>query len=155
MSRSAAATVEEYLAELPADRRESIAAVRSLILAQLPPGYEEAMNWGMICYQVPLDRYDRLPGRRPLMYLGLAAGKGSLTLHVMSVAGQEARLRSEFAKAGKKLDMGKACIHFQRPDDLPFEVIAELVRKTPVDGLIGLLESSRGPKPRSRSKPPE
>lgn len=143
MPRSTAVTVEQYLSELPAERREIVAAVRRLILEKLPAGFEEAMNWGMICYQVPLARF-KAPNGQPLMYLGLAAQKSSYTLHAMSVYGDGERwLREAFERAGRKLDMGKACIHFRRLEDLPLEVIAELVGRTSVDEYVAWYEASR------------
>jgi hypothetical protein len=144
MPRSTAVTVEQYLSELPGARREIVAAMRQLILDHLPPGFEEAINWGMICYQVPLARYPKVPSKQPLMYLGLAAQKSSYTLHAMSVYGEnEAWVRAAFERAGRKLDMGKACIHFRRLEDLPLEVIAELVGRTSVDEYIAWYEESR------------
>ena len=78
------------------------------------------------------------------MYLGLAAQKSSYTLHAMSVYGDgEAWLRAAFERAGRKLDMGKACIHFRRLEDLPLDVIAELVGRTPVDEYTAWYEASR------------
>ena len=65
MARSAAATVEEYLGELSAERREAVAAVRAVALANLPEGYVEAMNWGMISWEVPLERYPNTYNKQP------------------------------------------------------------------------------------------
>ncbi len=80
--RSSASTVEEYLAELPEERRAAIDAVRKVVLKNLPKGYEEVMNWGMITYQVPLETYADTYNKKPLMYAALAAQKkthGSLS----------------------------------------------------------------------------
>jgi hypothetical protein len=144
MARSSATTVDQYLAELPAERREVIASIRNLILENLPPGYEEVMNWGSITYQVPLSRYPKTYNRQPLMYVGLAAQKNYYTLYLLSVYGEgEARLRQAFEKAGRKLDMGKSCVHFRSVDDLPLDVIAKVVGETSVDDHIAQYERAR------------
>src|SRR5689334_5703907 len=113
MARSNAATVQEYLDELPDDRRAVVAAVREVILRNLPPGYREAMSWGVISYEVPLERYPDTYNGQPLGYIALAAQKNHFALYLMCVyhnAEREAWLRREFKKAGKKLDLGKACL---------------------------------------------
>lgn len=146
MARSAAATVAEYLHELPAERRAVIEQVRQVILDNLPPGYEEVMNWGMISYEVPLARYPKTYNQKPLSYLALAAQKHFYTLYVMAAyAGsmQEDWLKEQFAAAGKKLDMGKSCLHFRTLDDLPMDVIAETVGMVGVDEFIAQYERSR------------
>ena len=146
MAKSTAATVEAYLQELPAERRAVIEQVRQVILDNLPPGYEEAMNWGMISYEVPLARYPKTYNKKPLSYLALAAQKHFYTLYVMAAyAGsmQEDWLKEQFAAAGKKLDMGKSCLHFRTLDDLPMDVIAETVGMVSVDEFIAQYEKSR------------
>ena len=148
MAKSTATTVEQYLGELPEERRVVMAAVRDLVRRHLPAGYEEAMNWGMICWQVPLSRYPKTPNRHPLLYLGLATRKHGYTLHAMTAYAEgEAWLRDQFERAGRKLDMGKACIHFRRLEDLPLDVIAELATRTSVEQLIALVEESRARRP--------
>jgi hypothetical protein len=146
MAKSTAATVEEYLQELPADRREVMERVRQVILDNLPPGYQETMNWGMISYEVPLARYPKTYNKQPLGYLALAAQKNFYTLYLMAAyAGsmQEGWLEEQFAAAGKKLDMGKSCLHFRKLDDLPMDVIAEAIAMVGVDDFIAQYEKSR------------
>jgi len=151
--QSKAATVRAYLDSLPADRRATLEAVRRAILANLDADYEEGMQYGMIGYCVPHrvfpDGYHCDP-ERPLMFAGLAAQKNYCALHLMSVYGNTKEnewLRAAFARAGRKLDMGKACIRFQRLDDLPLDVIGEAIRRTParafVDGYVRAL-AARG-----------
>ena len=135
MPRSSATTPEAYLAELPSERRADIAAVRDVIRKNLPEGYGESMNWGMISYGVPLERYPSTYNKQPLCYVGLAAQKNYNALYLMRVYGdkaQEKRLRDAFKKAGKKLDMGKSCVRFKKAEDLPLETIGEIVASTPV-----------------------
>jgi hypothetical protein len=146
MAKSAAATVAEYLQELSPERRAVIEQVRQVILKNLPPGYEESMNWGMISYEVPLARYPKTYNKKPLSYLALASQKNFYTLYVMAAyAGsmQEGWLQEQFAAAGKKLDMGKSCLHFRTLDDLPMNVIAETVGMVGVDEFIAQYEKSR------------
>jgi uncharacterized protein YdhG (YjbR/CyaY superfamily) len=136
MVRSAAATVDEYLESLPAERRKVVAAVRKVILENLPTGYEERMNWGMISYEVPLERFPKTYNGQPLMYAALAAQKNNYSLHLMCLymnSDLVASLKAAFEKIGKKLDMGKACIRFRRLEDLPLDAIGKLVARVPVD----------------------
>lgn len=139
MGKSEAVTVEEYLNELPAERRTVVAAVRQLILDNLPAGYQETISWGMIGYGIPLARYPKTYNGQPLSYIALASHKSYISLYLMSVYGdpqQEAWLKDAFAAAGKKLDMGKSCLHFRKLDDLPLDVIAEVVASTSPDQYI-------------------
>jgi hypothetical protein len=144
MARSSATTVEAYLAELPEDRRETVAAVRRAVLDRLPDGYQERMNWGMISYEVPLERYPDTYNGQPLMYAALAAQKRGYTLYLMNeYADGGPALREGFERAGKKLDMGKSCVRFRRLEDLPLDVIGDAIARTPVDAFIGTHEAAR------------
>ncbi|WP_165245429.1 DUF1801 domain-containing protein [Paludisphaera soli] len=146
MARSRAATVEAYLAELPESRRAVVAAIRDLILENLPDGYREAMNWGMISYEVPLERYPDTYNKQPLSFAALAAQKShyAIYLNAIDVGGEsEASLRAAFAEAGKKLDMGKSCVRFQGVDDLALDAIARVIAGTPVETFIARYEASR------------
>lgn len=146
MVQSKAATVDEYLEELPEERREVVSAVRDVVLENLPEGYEETMNWGMISYEIPLSRYPTTYNEKPLGYVALAAQKNYYSLYLMSCyesSEGEAFLRREFEKAGKKLDMGKCCVRFKKLEDLPLEAIGEVVAGTTPDELIAKYEASR------------
>lgn len=144
--RSTASTPEEYLAELPADRSASLSTVRAVIRKHLPKGYEEAVNWGMITYQVPVQRLPATYNKQPLCYVSLAAQKNYNALYLMSVYGDEAhaaKLRAAFEKSGKKLDMGKSCVRFRSADDLPLDTIGEIVASVPVEKWIEIYQASR------------
>ena len=144
--KSAASTVDAYLAELPAERREELAAVREVILRHLPEGYLEGMGFGMIGYVVPLARYPKTYNQQPLVYAALGAQKHYHALYLMSVyrdSAAEARLRHAFAEAGLKLDFGKSCIRFRKAADLPLEAIGALLAETPPDAFIAAYEASR------------
>jgi len=146
--KSKAATVEQYLAELPEDRQEAIQAVRATILKSLPKGYEEGMQYGMIGYYVPHSLYP--PGyhcdpKQPLPYASLASQKNHMAIYLMCVYGnaeQETWFREAWAKTGKKLDMGKSCVRFKRIEDLPLKVIGQAIKRVPVKKLIAHYESA-------------
>ena len=146
MARSTAATVDEYLAELPEERRAVLARVRDVVLAHLPAGYVETMNWGMIAYEIPLERYPHTYNGQALSYAALAAQKSHFALYLNGVyasAEQAAWLRDEFARAGKRLDVGKSCLRFRRLDDLPLEVIGAAVASTPPHDFVARYEAAR------------
>ncbi len=144
MVSSSAATPEAYLAELPDERRALISHVRDLVNANLPDGYVETMNWGMIAWEIPLAVYPDTYNKQPLMYAALAAQKNHFTVHLMTAYGDKKELafiEDGFKKAGKKLDMGKACIRFKRLEDIPLEVIGESIARVPVDSYVARYES--------------
>ena len=150
--RSDATTVDEYLASLPDDRRKAITEVREVILANLPNGYEEAMNWGMITYQVPLDTYPETYNKQPLMYAGLASQKNHMAVYLTGVYtsdDERASFEEEYRSTGKRLDMGKSCVRDRKLDDLPLDVIGRAIAACDVDSFIELVETAR-PAKRSR-----
>jgi hypothetical protein len=138
--------VAEFMAHLPPDRRAAVKRMRTLIRRHLPAGYEEVVSKGMLVYQVPLARYSDTYNGHPLWYVALASEKSYLSLHLMSIyadAVQAQCLKDGFRSAGKKLDMGKACIRFQSTDDLPLDVIGTIVASTPIDRWIAVAEGLR------------
>ena len=146
MARSAAKTVEEYLGELSPDRREAIAAVREVVLRNLPPEYVETMLFGMISYVVPLERYPVTYNGQPLMFAALASQKRYMSLYLMNVYGDEATERwfdDEYRAAGKRLDMGKSCVRFRTLDDLPLDLVGRTIARTPAADFIARYEASR------------
>ena len=131
--RSDAKTVDAYLAELPEERRKIISAVRKVILANLPAGYEEAMNWGMITYQVPLRVYPDTYNKKPLMYAALASQKNHMAVYLTSIYMDEASreaFEAEYAATGKRYDVGKSCVRFRKLEDLPLAVIGRAIAQT-------------------------
>lgn len=138
--------VAAYLARLPAERRATVTAVRRLIKRHLPKGYREAMNWGAITYEVPLRRYPTTYNGQPLCYVALAAKKAHLSLYLMAAYGNPTltrRLQDGFREAGKRLDMGKACIRFRVLDDLDLNSIAHVIASTPMERYIARAEAIR------------
>jgi hypothetical protein len=142
----AAKTVAEYLKGLPEEKRKALAAVRKVIRANLPKGYSESLGYGGITYAIPLSKYPNTYNKQPLCYIALAAQKNFNTLYLMSAYGSTdhlKKLQDGYKKAGKKLDMGKSCIHFRSPDDLELEVIGKLVSSVPPEKWIQIYEKSR------------
>ena len=146
MASSKATTVEEYLNELPDDRRVQIEQVRDVILANLPEDYVEVMNWGMITYEVPLDIYPDTYNKKPLMYAALASQKNHMAVYLTTVYGDTGTAESfveRYKATGKKLDMGKSCVRFKTIDQLPLELIGEVIGGTEVDDFVGMVEAAR------------
>jgi hypothetical protein len=140
------ATVEAYLAQLTDDRRAAISVVRNVILKNLPKGYEEVINWGMITYQIPLERYPNTYNGQPLCYAALASQKNYMAVYLTCVHGNkdfDAWFREEFRKAGKKLDMGKSCVRFKKLEDLPLAVIGKTIKRVSPKAYIAQYEASR------------
>ena len=146
MARSKAGSVEDYLEELPRERREALQEVRKVVLDNLPAGYVETMNWGVITYEIPLERFPDTYNKRPLMYAALASQKNHMSLYLMCVySHKESRVRFEekFKASGKKLNMGKSCVRFKRVEDLPLDVVGEVIAGTSVDAYIRFYQESR------------
>jgi len=155
MVTSDATSPEEMIAALPPGRREAIARVREVIRANLPAGYEEGMLFGMIGWYVPLERFPNTYNKQPLGLAALANQKNYMSLYLNNVYGDpetERWFRERFAASGKKLDMGKSCVRFRKLDDLPLDVIAETIARTPVDKYIEGYESVRGSSRKKRSE---
>ena len=139
--RSDAADVDAYLSELPDERRAAVAAVRAVILERLPPGLEEGIQYGMIGYYVPLERFPDTYNGQPLSAAALASQKRHIALYLMGVYGDEdSRFREQWQATGKKLDMGKSCVRFRRLDDVPLDVVGEAIARTSVESLIAAHE---------------
>ena len=146
MAISAARTVEEYLAELAPEQRTAIEAVRTVVKKRLPKGYKEGMEYGMIYYFIPLSRYPETYNGHPLCYAGLAAQKNYNAVYLMGVYGDDDKAKAfkdAFAKAGKKLDMGKSCVRFKAADDLALDAIGDAIAAMTPDEYIAMYEQSR------------
>jgi hypothetical protein len=131
---------------LPEERKAAISAVRSVILANLPPGYEETVQHGMLSYVIPLATYPVTYNKLPLLFAGLASQKNYMTVHLMNIYGNPADEEwfvQRYTATGKKLNMGKSCVLFKTIDDLLIDLIGEAVARTPVESCIQLYESAR------------
>jgi hypothetical protein len=146
--QSKAKTVAEYIASLPSDQREVLAAVRTVILANLDGGYQETMQYGMVGYSVPHSRYPagyHCDPKQPLPFAALAAQKNSFSLHLMGLYMNPAELKwftQAWKATGKKLDMGKACVRFKKLDDVALDVVGEAFRRVSADAWIATYETS-------------
>ncbi len=147
-----ATTVEEYLAEQSLEKREALTTVRRIIQENLPEGYAEVMQYGMISYVIPLARYPKTYNKQPLAYLSLAAQKNYMSIYLMgcySDPQEESWFVQRYRATGKRLDMGKACVRFRTLDDLPLDLVGEAVAMTSVEDFIGLYETARGSRTKS------
>ena len=139
--QSKAATPDEYIESLPEERKEALAKLRKIIKKNLPKGFSEEMNYGMLGYVVPHKLYPKgyhCDPKLPLPFLAVASQKNFVALYHMGIYAKKDLLdwfTKEFPKhSKKKLDMGKSCIRFKKPEDIPYELIGELVSKmTPAD----------------------
>jgi hypothetical protein len=130
-------TVAAYLASLTAEKRTVIKEARAFVLKHLPKGYAEFMNWGVINWGIPLEEFPATHNGQPLSYIALGAKKNFNSLYLMgthdSSSGEytppfdERLLVKAFKKAGKRLDMGKCCLHFKELDDLELTSVAEVI----------------------------
>jgi len=145
--QSKATTVDAYIAELPEDRQKMINEFRKVIKKNLPKGFQECMNYGMIGWVVPHSKY---PGgyhcnpKDPLPFMGLASQKNSVNFYHMGIYGDPKLLKwftDEHAKASsKKLDMGKSCVRYKKQEDIPLKLIGELAAKLSPDQWIAQYE---------------
>jgi uncharacterized protein YdhG (YjbR/CyaY superfamily) len=145
--QSEADTVEEYINDLPEDRQDQIKTVRQVILENLPEGYEEVMNWGMITYQVPLATYPNTYNGKPLMYAALASQKNHIAVYLSGIYSSKARretFESKYKATGKRYDVGKSCVRFRKLDDLPLPLIGETIASIDVETFLRQYEEARG-----------
>lgn len=147
--QSKAATVDAYMAEVPAERQKAFNKLRSVIKKNIPKGFKETMGYGMIGWCVPHSIYPagyHCNPKDPLPFMGLASQKNFMAVYHMGVYADPKLLkwfRDAHAKASpKRLDMGKSCIRYKKPDDIPFELIGELASKITVDEWIAMYEKN-------------
>lgn len=151
--QSSAKSPEEYLDSLPDDRKPVMEKLRKTIIENLPKGFQESMGYGMLGWSVPHAMYPKgyhCDPKIPLPFLSIASQKNFIAVYHMGIYSDPDLLNwftSEYPKYVKtKLDMGKSCIRFKKPDQIPFELIGELVQKmTPADWILKYEEAlSRG-----------
>jgi uncharacterized protein YdhG (YjbR/CyaY superfamily) len=144
-----ASTVAQYLAALPADRRAALSAVRKVINENLPDGYEEGMQFGMIGWYVPLSVYPAGYGENPkvpLSFVALASQKSGMVLHFLCFYGHPTLstwFTSEYKKSGKKLDMGKGCVRFKSLEDLALDVVGRTVARVSAEEHMANYQAAR------------
>ena len=142
-------TPDEYIASLPGDRKEPITKLRDVIKKNLPKGFGETISGGMINWVVPHKTYPagyHCDPAQPLPFISLASQKNNISLYLMGLYGDPDLLKwfqDEWANASRrKLDMGKSCIRFKRPDDIPFDLIGQLASKMSPADWIARYESA-------------
>jgi hypothetical protein len=171
--KSEAKTVAAYLASLPADRRAAISAVRDVVRKNLDPDYEEGIQYGMIGWYVPHRIFPagyHVNPELPLQFAALASQKNHMALYMMGVYcgcaegkdGETADMKwfkTQWAKTGKKLDMGKACLRFKKLDDLALDVVGAAIKRIPAKvyvkrytQVMAELAEKKGKAPRKAAK---
>lgn len=145
-------TFEEYLEAIPADRKEAVSKLRDAIKSNLQPGFEEGIQYGMIGFFVPHSVFPagyHCDPKQPLPFAHIASQKNSINLYLMCTYG-DTDLRdwfvSEYQKTGKKLDMGKSCFRFKKPEDIPYELVGQLISKISVETYIQTYLSNLTPR---------
>lgn len=145
----AANNIEEYLENIPEDRKEAISRLRQTILDNLPEGFEEKIGYGMPSYVVPHSKYPdgyHCDPKLPLPFLSFASQKNFVALYHMGMYADKEIYNwfvAEYPKHCKtKLDMGKSCVRFKKPDQIPFELIGELLQKMTPQQWIDLYEAN-------------
>ncbi len=147
--QSAASTVKDYLAELAPDRRRAMETVRNVMVDNLPAGFAEAMNWGMIAYEVPLSAVPDTYNGQPLMYAALASHKNHMAVYLSGIYA-DPELKAEFERiyraSGLRMDIGKSCVRFRRLEDLPLDLVGWAVGAVTLDGFIQMYQQARSPR---------
>jgi len=138
---------DDYVNQIPEDRKGPVSELRKVIKANLPEGFEEEMSYGMIGYVVPYSIYPKgyhVKPKVPLPFIAVASQKNFIAFHHMGIYGDEKLLKwftEEYPKHSKtKLDMGKGCIRFKKPDQIPYELIGTLATKVTVQEWIAAYE---------------
>lgn len=141
-------SIEDYISKIPEERQDAFKKLFETINVNLPKGFEDTSNYGMIGWVVPLETYPagyHCAVNTPLPFINLASQKNFIALYHMGLYSRPELLDwfvAEYPKhSKKKLDMGKSCVRFKKPEDIPFELIAELSQKMTVEDWIGIYES--------------
>ena len=149
-------TPDEYIAALPEDRRAAVSVVRDVVRQNLPPDFEEGMQYGMIGWYVPLEIFSDTYNGQPLGLAGLASQKQYISLYLNNVYGDretETWFRARWEETGKRLNMGKSCVRFKRLEDIPLDVIGETIARTDLASYLRHYEAARGSSRATRRVP--
>lgn len=144
-----AKSVDEYLAQLPEDRREMIEALREVILANIDEPFEEGMQYGMPGYYLPHSAYPagyHCDPKQPLPFASIASQKNNVSLYLFCVYTDpkvEAWFREEWKRTGKRLDMGKSCVRVRRLEEIPLDLIGQLFRRVKAADFVAAYEAGR------------
>ena len=143
--RSEAKTVNDYLNDLPEDRKYALTVVRKVILDNLPIGIEEVMNWGMICYEVPLSICPDTYNKQPLMFAALASQKNHMVVYLSGIYSSDEfreKFISDYKKTGKRMDIGKSCVRFKKIEDLPLDLVGEAISVYSIEEFVKIYNSA-------------
>jgi Domain of unknown function (DU1801) len=154
--RSTATTPEEYIASLPEDRQEAVRTVADVVRRNLPEGFREGMAYGMLGWFVPLETFPDTYNGQPLGLAALASQRQYMSLYLNNVYGNpetERWFRDRWSETGKPLDMGKSCVRFRRVEDIPLDVIGEVIRRTDLETYVRQYRQARGASRATRVAP--
>lgn len=146
MVHSDAATIDQYLESLPAERRAMVETLRRIILDNLPEGYVEAMNWGMIAYQVPLEVSGPTYNSQPLLYAALASHKDHVSLYLMGVYSSPAlseAFEAQWLMDDNRLDRGKSCVRVRKPQEIREKAVVQAIAAFSVEEYLEVYRASR------------
>ncbi len=145
--QSTATSAAGYIAEMPQERQAAFKKLRAVIKKNLSPGFKEGMGYGMLGYSVPHSKYPagyHCDPKLPLPFMGIASQKNFIAVYHMGVYANPELLKwfttAHARVSSKKLDMGKSCMRYKKPEDIPFELIGELASKMSADEWIALYE---------------
>ena len=141
--RSEATTVDEYLSELTSEQRSVIEPLRKLILENIPEGIQESMNWGMISYEIPLRSFPDTYNKQPIGYAALSVQKHGFSLYLMPLYMDDKKM-AKIQKQSKKFMLGKSCIQFKSLEELPLDLIVEILRSYTVETYIEAYKNIKG-----------
>ena len=146
---SEAKTPAQYIKELPADRKQAVSELRNIILKNIPEGFKEVMSYGMLGYVVPHEIYPagyHCNPKLPLPFVAIASQKNFIAFYHMGIYANPKLLRwsvEEYPKHSKsKLDMGKSCVRFKKPEHIPYKLIGELMKKMSVENWVEVYEKN-------------
>lgn len=146
--QSKATTVDQYIDELPENRKKAVAELRKVIQKNIPNGFQECMGYGMAGYVVPHSLYPagyHCDSKQPLPFMGFASQKNFIAIYHMGIYADPNLLKwfteAHASVSSKKLDMGKSCLRYKKTDDIPYNLIGELVSKITPDEWIRMYEN--------------
>ena len=140
-------TVASYIKSLPSERAVVISEIRALVNKHIKSGFIETMRWGMISWEIPLEKYPDTYNKKPLNYISRAAQKNNFSLYLMGCYAVNAEERDAFEKeyvaSGKRMDIGKSCVRFRKIEDLPMPLIVKCIKRYSLKEFIQIYEDSR------------
>ena len=148
-------TPEDYVSSLDPARQELVGAIRSAVNNSIQDGFNEIIDFGMISWVVPLERFPNTYNGHPTMYISLASQKNYVSLYLMAIyadAELSGWFQAEYAKLGRKPNMGKSCVRFKKLEDVPLDLIREAAGMFSVDGYLEALQHHQNEAKAQRAK---